>query len=186
MLQPVQRQKAHHYFDLLDRDEDGYINGEDFKIQADDLAEKRNLGDEAHEALRDQMQQWWRQLCAAADADDDHKVSRHEWEEFWDAICTVVKDGSEEQQKQMLESLERSARVTFRAINASGSDTVTEDEYAEWLDAWNATGSSKAFAELDRSGDGTLTENDIIKATKEFYISSDPSVPGHLLYGTLH
>lgn len=185
MLGPVRRQKAHHYFDLLDRDDDNFIDGEDFQIQADDLADTRGLSDEAHEALRGQMQQWWHQLCAAADANDDEQVSRSEWEEFWDAICTAVEEGSEDRKKQMLESLERSAKVTFRTINASESGEITEEEYADWLDAWNATGSSEAFAELDRSGSGTLSEEDLIKATKEFYLSNDPSVPGHLLYGTL-
>lgn len=185
MLGPVQRQKAHHYFDLLDRDDDGHIDGKDFELQADSLAEARNLSDEDREALQDEMQQWWGQLCAAADANDDDQVSRSEWEDFWDAICTAVEEGSDEQKEQMLASLKRSAHVTFRTIDASGSGEITEEEYAAWLNAWGAEGSADAFEELDRSDDGTLTKEDIVEATKEFYLSDDARAPGHLLYGTL-
>jgi Ca2+-binding EF-hand superfamily protein len=185
MLGHLQRQKSHHYFDLIDRDEDGYINGEDFEIQADRLADERDLSDDDREALREQMLGWWNQLCATADVNDDDRVSRQEWENFWDAIQDTVEDGSEDEQEQMIASLERSAQVTFQTINASGSGAITEEEYADWLSAWNATGSSAAFEALDRDGTGALSEDDLVAATKEFYLSNDPDAPGNMLYGSL-
>jgi Ca2+-binding EF-hand superfamily protein len=185
MLGHLQRQKSHHYFDLLDQDDDGYIDGEDFEIQAKRLAEERDLSDDEHDALRRQMLGWWNQLCATADANDDDQVSRGEWENFWDAIQTAIEEGTEEEKEQMLSSLEQSAKVTFQTIDASGSGEITEEEYADWLAAWNAEGSSTAFEQLDRSGDGTLSEDDLIQATKEFYLSNDFDDPGNLLYGSL-
>jgi Ca2+-binding EF-hand superfamily protein len=185
MLGNLQRQKSHHYFDLIDQDEDGFINGEDFEIQAEQLADERELADDDEEALREQMMGWWRQLCAAADANDDDRVSRDEWEEFWDAIQAPVEEGTEEQKAQMMESLERAGKVTFRTIDATGSGEISEEEYASWLTAWGASGSSEAFDALDRAGDGHLTEEDIVEATKEFYLSNDPDAPGNMLYGSL-
>ncbi len=185
MLGHFQRQKSHHYFDLLDRDEDGHIDGEDFEIQAERLADERDLSGEAREALRERMLGWWTQLQATVDVNEDEQISRSEWEQFWDAIRASVEEGTDEEKAQMLESLEQSAEATFRTIDASGSGQITEDEYADWLTAWGAEGSEEAFEQLDRAGNGYLTEEDFAEATKEFYLSNDPDAPGTLLYGTL-
>jgi Ca2+-binding EF-hand superfamily protein len=185
MLGHLQRQKSHHYFDLLDRDEDGYIEGEDFEIQADRLADERDLSGEAREALRERMLGWWNQLQATVDTNEDEQISRSEWEQFWDAIRASVEEGTEEEKTQMIDSLEQSARVTFQTIDASGSGQVTEEEYADWLAAWGAVGSKEAFEQLDRAGDGYLTKEDLVEATKEFYLSNDPEAPGTMLYGTI-
>ena len=185
MLGHFQRQKSHHYFDLIDRDEDGHIDGEDFKLQADRLADRRDLSDEEREALTEQMLGWWEQLCATADANEDDQVSRKEWDRFWEAINASVEEGTEEEKAQMLASLERAAKVTFRTIDTTDSGTITADEYEDWLAAWGGEGSEEAFERLDRSGDGHLTEEDLVEATKEFYLSNDPDAPGNLLYGEL-
>lgn len=185
MLGPLQRQKSHHYFDLIDHDEDGYIEARDFEIQADRLADERDLSDADREGLREQMLGWWRQLCTTADANDDDRISRSEWEDFWTAIQAAVAEGGEAETIRMIESLEQSARVTFRSIDASDSGEITAAEYADWLTAWGAPGSDEAFDALDRDGTGTLSESDLIAATKEFYLSDDPDAPGNLLYGPL-
>lgn len=185
MLGHLQRQKSHHYFDLIDRDEDGYINGEDFEIQAENLADERSLPEKDREALREQMLGWWEQLCATADVDDDDRISRSEWDGFWEAIQSAMDEGSDEEEAQMRKSLEQAGKVTFDTIDATGSGKITEDEYAEWLAAWDANGAAEAFNELDRGGTGHLSEDDLIEATKEFYLSNDADAPGNLLYGTL-
>lgn len=185
MLGHLQRQKSHHYFDLIDRDEDGFINGEDFEIQAQRLADERNLSDEDHDALRDQMLGWWKQLCATADVNDDEQISRNEWDGFWEAIHSAVDEGEEGEKAQMLESLEQAAKVTFDTIDTTGSGEITKEEYEQWLTAWGADGADEAFQELDRENEGHLSEDDLIEATKEFYLSNDADAPGNLLYGTL-
>lgn len=184
MLGHLQLQKSHHYFDLIDQDEDGYINREDFEIQAERLADHRDLSDDQEDALTDQMLGWWNQLCATADVNDDDRVSRNEWEAFWKAIQSAVDEGGDSEE-QMLASLEAAGKVTFRTLDATGSGEVTEDEYTNWLSAWGADGASDAFHELDRNDDGHLSEEDVVEATKEFYLSNDMEAPGNMLYGAL-
>ncbi|WP_219846612.1 EF-hand domain-containing protein [Salinibacter sp. 10B] len=185
MLGHLQRQKSHHYFDLIDHDEDGFIEEEDFEIQAERLADTRDLSDENREVLRAQMLGWWNQLSATADVNDDGRVSRQEWDRFWEAIQASVEEGTEEEQAQMIESLEQAATVTFHTIDTTGNGEVTEEEYTEWLDAWGADGSDEAFDRLDRNDDGHLTEEDLVEATKEFYLSNDADAPGNSLYGLM-
>lgn len=185
MLGHFQRQKSHHYFDLIDHDEDGYIDGEDFELQADRLADRRDLSDEEHDALKEQMLGWWEQLCSTADANQDDRVSREEWDRFWEAINASVEKGTDEEKAQMLTSLEQAATVTFQTIDTTGSGEISKEEYADWLAAWGAEGSDEAFDRLDRSGNGHLTEEDLAEATKEFYLSDDADAPGNALYGLL-
>jgi Ca2+-binding EF-hand superfamily protein len=185
MLGHFQRQKSHHYFDLIDRDEDGYIDGKDFELQADRLADRRDLPGTEREALQEQMLGWWEQLCNTADANEDDQVSRQEWDRFWEAINAAVEDGTEKEEAQMFASLEQAAKVTFRTIDTTDSGTITKEEYADWLAAWGAEGSDEAFERLDRADDGHLTEEDLVEATKEFYLSNDADAPGNVLYGLL-
>jgi len=63
--------------------------------------------------------------------------------------------------------------------------TSTPEEYAAWLAAWGAEGHEEAFQRLDRGDKGFLTEEDLIVAVHEFYLSEDPNAPGNVLYGTL-
>ncbi len=185
MLGHLQRQKSHHYFDLIDRDEDGFIEEEDFEIQADSLADTRDLSDADREALHNQMLGWWTQLSNTADVNEDGRVSRREWDRFWEAIQASVEEGSDEEKSQMLESLEHAAKVTFQTIDTTDSGEISEAEYADWLDAWGAEGSEEAFERLDRNDNGYLTEEDLVEATKEFYLSNDADAPGNSLYGML-
>jgi Ca2+-binding EF-hand superfamily protein len=185
MLGHFQRQKAHHYFDLIDQDADGYIDGDDFELQASRLADRRDLSNEAREALMERMMAWWEQLCATADANQDDRVSREEWAHFWKAVNASVEEGTEEERDQMLASLEQAGTATFQTIDTTGSGEITKDEFENWLAAWGAEGSGEAFDRLDRSGNGHLTREDLVEATKEFYLSDDPDAPGTVLYGML-
>mgnify|MGYP006293398165 CR=1 FL=1 len=185
MLGDLQELKASHYFDLIDEDNNGLVDARDFEIRAERMAEARNVQDpEARAELRDRVMTWWEHLCALADTDDDNRVTREEWETYWEALQISVRN-AEAEDSRTLRSLERAARGTFRAMKRTGTDHVTEEEYAEWLQAWGVPESKAAFERLDRDDTGGLTEQDLVRAVKEFYLSNDPQAPGNVLYGEL-
>jgi hypothetical protein len=184
MIGDLQRKKASHYFDLIDEDDNGLIQAEDFQLRAERMATARNVTDaDAREALTERVMTWWEHLCAIADFDDDDRVTREEWETYWQSIEAAVNQGGEARQKTV-QSFERAARGTYAAINTGGG-SITEDEYAEWLAAWGVEDSGDAFRRLDRDDTGALTEENLIEAVKEFYLSNDPNAPGNALYGEL-
>jgi len=185
MISDLQQRKASHYYDLIDEDDNGYVEARDFELRVDRLIESRGVSDEeAREALRDRVMGWWDHLYTLADIDDDERVTREEWDTYWHAIQAGIDEGGVDE-AETLESLERAARGTFRAINTSGSGGITEEEYAEWLEAWGVHDSQAAFRRLDRDDTGTLSEDDLVEAVKEFYLSNDPDAPGNALYGEL-
>ena len=184
MIGDLQRRKASHYFDLIDEDDNGFIEAHDFELRAERMADARSITDEdARATLRDRVMTWWDHLCTIADFDDDDRVTRGEWETYWHSIQAGVDEGGDGDNKT-LRSLERAARGTFRAIR-KGDGAITEDEFAEWLAAWGVEESETAFNRLDRNDTGALTEPNLIEAVKEFYLSNDPDAPGNALYGRL-
>lgn len=184
MLGPLQQRKASHYFNLIDEDGNGLIEANDFELRADRMADARDLSEpDARAALRDRVMAWWTHLCTVADLDDDDRVSREEWETYWEALQISADEAEED--NRTLQSLERAARGTFQAMNSANGDQVTVGEYADWLDAWGGEGSAEAFDRLDRNDTSTLSEDNLVEAVKEFYLSNDPDAPGNLLYGTL-
>ena len=184
MIGNLQRRKASYYFDLVDEDDNGLIQADDFELRAERMAEARDLTDDAARTrLRDRVMRWWEHLCAIADFDDDDRVTREEWETYWQSIEAAVNQGGESETKT-LQSLERAARGTYGAIN-TGHGPITEAEYAEWLAAWGVEHGGDAFHRLDRDDTGALSEANLIEAVKEFYLSTDPTAPGNALYGDL-
>lgn len=184
MIGDIRRKKASHYFDLIDEDDNGLIQADDFELRAERMAEARNVTEaDARAALRERVMAWWEHLCSIADFDDDDRVTREEWETYWHSLKAAINQGGTTETKT-LESLERAARGTFHAIN-TGDGPITADDYAEWLAAWGVADDGEAFRRLDRDDTGALSEENLIEAVKEFYLSNDPTAPGNVLYGEL-
>lgn len=183
MLGDLQRRKAAHYFDLIDADDNGLIEPADFEWRADRLAEALDVtGPEARDRLRRRVLLWWEHLSTLADANDDGRITREEWRMYWERFKVAVSMGSN---RRSIEKLKRVARHTFRAIDRTDSGRVTEEEFSNWLAAWDIEEHDTVFHRLDRDDTGVLTERDLTEATKEFYLSNDPDAPGNVLYGTL-
>jgi Ca2+-binding EF-hand superfamily protein len=182
MLGDIQERKASYYFHLIDEDGNGLIEASDFALRAQRLAESQNLtGEREREILREQVVTWWEHICTIADFDGDARVSFPEWTTYWRSI----QQGAKHAEPETLRTLERAARSTLQAIDRDGTGLVTEAEYADWLAAWGAQGSTEAFRQLDRGEKGFLTEADLIVAVQEFYLSDNPAAPGNALYGPL-
>jgi len=181
MLSDLHARKAEHYFTLIDEDGNGLIEASDFALRAQRLASTQEVTAEgARAALREQVVSWWKHICTIADVDGDARVTLPEWKAYWHSVLRGVQrdDGT-------LDSLHRAARGTLRALDHTASGRVTLDEYADWLDAWGANGAEASFRQLDRGGKGFLTEEDVVVAVQEFYLSDDPDAPGNVLYGPL-
>jgi Ca2+-binding EF-hand superfamily protein len=182
-LGDLQRQKAAHYFDLIDTDGNDLIEAKDFERRADRLAETLAVtGAEERERLRRRVMLWWEHLSSLADANDDGRITRQEWEMYWERFKIAVSMGDN---RRSVARLERVARHTFRAIDRTGNGQVTEEEFSNWLAAWDVDKQAAVFRRLDRDDKGYLTEEDLTEAVKEFYLSNDPDAPGNVLYGEL-
>jgi len=186
MLSHLQEKKAAHYFDLIDEDDNGMIEAADFEARGNRLATAQDVTDaEARETIRERVTVWWRHLCAIADENEDEVVSWAEWRQYWADLSAAAAGDDDQTRTETLDSLDRAARGTLRAIDTTGSGTVSEAEYVDWLAAWGVAEGQAAFDRLDRDGTGALTNDDFSTAVREFYLSDDPDAPGNALYGEL-
>ena len=182
MTGELQREKAAYYFSIIDEDDNKYIEADDFEMRAERLADARGVTDpDAKAEIHDQVMNWWHHLCSVADVDNDERVTQREWQRYWQGLQAAVEDPNE----AVLDELERAARATFRSIKVDDGDQVTQAEYAEWLAAWGVDDAEAPFDRLDRDNTGGLTEEDLVQAVREFYLSNDPDAPGNVLYGEL-
>jgi hypothetical protein len=182
MTGQLQREKAAYYFSIIDEDNNKYIEADDFEMRAERLVEARGVTDpDAKAEIHDQVMNWWHHLCSVADVDNDERVTQREWQRYWQGLQTAVENSNE----AVLDELERAARATFRSIKVDDGDQVTQAEYAEWLAAWGVDDAEAPFDRLDRDDTGGLTEEDLVQAVREFYLSNDPDAPGNVLYGKL-
>lgn len=183
MLGTLQRRKAAYYFDLIDEDDNGLIEPDDFRLRANRLAAAFEITDEIErERLREHLMEWWEHLSTLADADNDGKITREEWRGYWTRFNVAVSMGN---RRQSIENLERAARKTFQAVDHTDTGRISKEEFSTWLKAWDVEQGGSAFRQLDREEKGFLTEEDLAKATTEFYLSNDPAAPGNALYGEL-
>lgn len=187
MLGDVQRLKASYHFGLIDEDGNGLIEASDFALRAQRLAQSQNLTSEAaRKELRQQVVEWWNHFCQVADYDGDTRVTLEEWIAYWDSLqAEAGHTRGNGQSAEPPHGLGRVARGMCRAIDRNETGRIVEEEYASWLEAWGADGHEKAFRRLDRERKGYLTEEDVLQAVQEFYLSNDPSAPGNALYGII-
>ena len=185
MTGQLQREKAAYYFSIIDEDNNKYIEADDFEMRAERLVEARGVTDpDAKAEIHDQVMNWWHHLCSVADVDDDGQITQREWQRYWEGLQAAVEEGGEANEA-VLEGLERAAHATFHSMKVNDGDQVTQDEYAEWLAAWGVDDAEAPFDRLDRDDTGGLTEEDLVQAVREFYLSNDPDAPGNALYGEL-
>jgi Ca2+-binding EF-hand superfamily protein len=185
MTGQLQREKAAYYFSIIDEDNNKYIEADDFELRAERLVEARGVTDpDAKAEIHDQVMNWWHHLCSVADVDDDGQITQREWQRYWEGLQAAVEEGGEANEA-VLEGLERAARATFHSMKVNDGDQVTQDEYAEWLAAWGVDDAEAPFDRLDRDDTGGLTEENLVQAVREFYLSNDPDAPGNVLYGEL-
>ncbi|MFB9908780.1 EF-hand domain-containing protein [Allokutzneria oryzae] len=167
-------------FAMFDVDGNGQLEAEDFEQLAARLVGA--LGGEPDSALARRVHEGYQELHAALvreiDADGDGRISR---QEFVTGMARVAGDRSGF--ARMIEPL---ARTNLQLCDADGDGVLDREEFARLLGLFNAAALPEAeriFDQLDTSGDGRLSVEEILDALRDFYVSTDPGSPGNALFG---
>lgn len=189
MLGKLQEYKLTHYFNVYDKDRDGFITKDEFLHMAYGLAELRGR-DMSDPRVRDtvaDLENWWQGLRQMADANRDDRVSRQEWLAFWTAVSDAIGEEAMTGAKTTLGLLKGSVNVIYAALDADANQLVTLPEFQQWATAMRLEGDSAAiFARLDANGDGVMTLGEATQMIQEFFLSNDPEAPGNHFFGVLY
>lgn len=165
-------------FDVMDANQDGYVDWTDYQQLADRYIQAYHLdkNDRRARALQTFTQIYWLELLRHSGVDADRLTK----DQYVTANRLAVIDTSR------LNVTEGGGHAIFDVIDSDGDNEISKDEFARFLrDVWrsDAPDAMDSFTRLDTDGDGMISRQEFIRAMREHFLSNDPDAPGSLFFG---
>lgn len=174
----LQTRKLNRLFDFHDTNRDGVLEQDDMLRIADRLADVKSLPKTSTEAesFRVAFAAEWQELEAAADTNQDKLVSRNEWL----AYMGKVLNAPGEYDRRIVPV----ADMIIALVDDDDDGRVTAENWDVFFRVYGIdTPAAEIFPKIDRDGDGKVDREEILKALREYFYSSDPEAPGNWFYG---
>ncbi len=181
MLTDLQEKKLTHYFKLLDFDNNGTVEQEDFVAIAENLCVLWGIkeGSDKHTKYRELFEKSWKDFRDNVEHSDPTHATLKEWLSFGD---THLVNGSE----QFFNSyVIRNAEIIFDTFDANHDGFISLDEYIDLFMAYHiqVRYSAKSYTKLDLNSDDMLSKYELMSGIEDFFKSNDENAPGNWLYG---
>jgi Ca2+-binding EF-hand superfamily protein len=178
MVSDVAAEKHGQSFDLLDVDDDGYLERADFELIATRLSQGAGAGNLTimHEAYV----KLWTSLAGELGIDADAKMARDEFIHGLDAIAKSTPSGFDNAIAQI--------PVAILALYDRDRDgKLSKEEFQAMQAAWGVSKDKTdiALLALELDDDGMICVEYLLAACREFVLSEDLYAPGNWLLGGL-
>jgi len=181
MLTDLQKQKMTHYFKVLDFDNNGVIEKDDFQA----IGENLNIlwgykqGSTNYDEIMGKFGTSWDTFREKVDYVDINNATLSEWLQFADENLI---NGSDEFFQSYVTEL---TKDIFNHFDNNGDGFISLDEYIDLFMAYRIEirYSAKSYNKLDLNSDDMLSREEMISAVEEFFKSDDKDAPGNWLYG---
>lgn len=180
MLTDLQKRKLTRFFKVWDADGDGVITTKDPEQVAQNLAELRGLkpGSPEHEAFYSGFMLYQNDFLQSVDLDESGEVTLEEWLGYHEEM---LQDETRFESTALME-----IEIMFALMDQDGDGIITLEEYGRWMRALRIGEedlTEKVFQKLDLNGDGTLSKEEVLQLTREFFYSDDPEARGNWAMG---
>lgn len=180
MLSDLQNRKFRNLFNVIDVNNDGKIDRADYEHVTKALAEGRGwrAGSPEYAKLEAQQMAVWDQMRSQLPAGSGDSLNLDGWMKMHEAL---VGD------KAIFDmAVESSARFFFSILDGDKDDKISLDDYHTFLRAYGIKAgpwAAEAFRGCDTNKDGFITQDEMLRATHDFYHSNDEAAPGNMFFG---
>jgi Ca2+-binding EF-hand superfamily protein len=180
MLTNLQKRKLTRFFNVWDTNGDGAITAEDPKQVAQNLAKLQGLepGSPEHERFYSGFMSYQDDFLKTVDVDESGRVTLEEWLAYHEEM---LKDEGRFEATALT-----SIKVMFELMDQNRDGKITLEEYGEWMKAFRIGEqgtTEEVFQKLDLNENGTLSKEEVLQLTREFFYSDDPDARGNWALG---
>jgi Ca2+-binding EF-hand superfamily protein len=175
----LQKVKQVHYFNVLDYNDDGVLEKQDFINIADRLAEMRDYeeGSSRYTAVRQEILRMWTNARALSGKEGKAQITLDDW---------LAHEQKVLDSNVLIHSyVQGIARAIFDILDEDNDGVISKEEYLKFFRSFhgNVEDAEIAFRKLDEEGEGYLTRKSFLEAVTEFHLSDDPDARGNWLFG---
>jgi Ca2+-binding EF-hand superfamily protein len=182
MLNILQQRKLDRAFSHLDTDRDGVIEWEDWIELATRITGAFGQSPASAQGAEvvSSFEQLWQTLLSHLDLDGDRRISPQEWQSGMAQAFVNSEDSYRA-------NFHPAAVAVFGLADTDNDGHLTLQEFLALQRAFG-TGpddAEKAFQHLDRDGSGTLTVEELVRASEQYYRGADSDAEGNWLWGPI-
>lgn len=178
MLSPLQIKKQTHFFNILDFDNNGYIEAEDFEAIGENICIVRDFDMDTpeYETIMSMCKGIWKNLVPFIDGDEGRL-------EQWLQFMSVLLDPQNEEKYEKY--IIRFTSTIFKMFDINGDNYISQLEFIDLFIGMRieVRFAPKAFMNLDENNDGKLSHDEVLTSVNEFMRSDDPKATGNWLLG---
>ena len=173
------QRKMHTSFKNFDKNNNGVLNEDDFRLIAELMVAGHKLEGADAEALRGHVKEIWKTLITNIHGNGSNtKVTEEEF------VKNAIDNGKSGKLHQALASL---ATVIIKTMDVDGDGQISRKELAVFTDAFGSKQyhGDIVFDIMDKDGDGIISSDEFLDCFYDFYLNEDPASPYKIFRGPL-
>lgn len=177
-LSEFKRKKFAHTFHVLDNNNSGQLDWDDFANVAVALQAAMGWHDDAPKLrdLREALADYWAKMLEFMDDDGDGEISELEYLIFYERFSAELPTFHNRVPTWALDLFV----ALHRAVDADNDGCIAPEEYAIYLRALGSKADpAAAFARFDLDRDGFVDVDEIEQLFAQYLTSNDPADPGN-------
>ncbi|XOV93929.1 MAG: EF-hand domain-containing protein [Bacteroidota bacterium] len=181
MLKEIQKKKLTHYFNILDYNNNGVIQEEDFVAIAENLCVLWGLKEdtEDHQKWISRFKNQWAEFRDYTIGAGGTDATIEDWLKFADEKLV---NGDELYYSLFIEKM---AEDIFDLFDEDKNGYIELNEFIDFFMAFRIEirYSAKSFTMLDSNKDDSISKDELITGINAFFRSDDENNPGNWLFG---
>jgi Ca2+-binding EF-hand superfamily protein len=180
MLTENQKKKIIHLFRVLDTNDNGCLQIDDFVRVGEAIVHNLELDDSSRQSreIKVQSSRLFVQLLVDIET-EDMQITMEDWLKFFEAQLDKGVKG------MVTNYVYRTMAYIFLLFDLNHDKVISYLEYANMISIYGIPPKycKQSFNRIDLNSDGMISEEEMLTALEDFFYSDDPDGPGSLIFG---